>query len=223
MSSGLKAQLKTLLDAKEYRAAIVLLQSSSMPDKNVYIERIQKRIDEAAKTDDDKLKAHIAAGEYVQARELLQRIDHPKKAVMLAELDRRLSGTPAVPAPAKKSRYTVRGMLVFVVFAFVMVCGAAALAFNLSTRDAGRALSIEFRVAEVCREVYRDNYYDEQYTANQFVEGCHVAASHAIASYEEEVNYCYDRQNETLARFMECLADNNFKLSDIWLINASKE
>lgn len=48
MSSNLKAQLKTLLDAKEYRAAIVLLESSSLPDKQVYIERIKKRIAEEA-------------------------------------------------------------------------------------------------------------------------------------------------------------------------------
>ena len=46
MSSNLKAQLKALLAAKEYRAAMTLLESSTLPDKRTYIERIKKRMAE---------------------------------------------------------------------------------------------------------------------------------------------------------------------------------
>jgi hypothetical protein len=55
-SSGLKAQLKSLLAAKEYRAAIVLLEASDLPEKKTYIARIQMRMNEEAKAREAGLK-----------------------------------------------------------------------------------------------------------------------------------------------------------------------
>jgi len=49
MSSNLKAQLKVLLERKEYTAAIALLETSTLPDKQTYIQRIKARMaDESA-------------------------------------------------------------------------------------------------------------------------------------------------------------------------------
>lgn len=62
MSSNLKAQLKTLLDRKEYTAAIALLEASALPDRQKYIQRIRQRIEDEAPVPAKQEKAKRSRG-----------------------------------------------------------------------------------------------------------------------------------------------------------------
>ena len=184
MASSLKAQLKTLIAAKQYQAAIVLLEASDMPDKKTYIARLQLRMKEA--------RAEVEAS----------------------------------PAPVKekaKPRYSGRGVLGIVVFALVLLGVGVVVMINLTGRDAGRALRLHLRMADVCKSVYEDEYLDGRYTAHQLVFGCGEAAKYSTAEYQEAVDYCFDNQNQTEAIFINCLADNDVKIEEVWILTAPKE
>lgn len=225
-SSVLKSQLKALLAAKEYRAAIVLLESSSLPDKQVYIQRIEARIAAEAESPDDALKRLIASGDYGQARSLLQTMQHPNKAAMLSELDRRIAGEkspapekPDVPVHRKTGVGTGRRVLNLLAAAIIttVVIGAILLRNTIRNND------MYASVHSVCSDVYRDDYYNDTFTWNQLFYGCLTVAQETIDRYGQEVNYCYDNENQTDARFMQCLADNDVKMYSTALFNTPKE
>lgn len=182
MGSNLKTQLKQLLAAKEYRAAIVLLEGSSLPDKQAYIGRIMARIAEEA----------------------------PPAPV---KMGKPLPGTE--PDKPKSSH-----RLTFVLIALIMVVIAATvLAGNRQYVATYRATTMQLDIESICRDVFSDNGYE----FGQLYNGCQIAAQHSISEYGQEVGYCYDTQHETDARFLSCLADNDVKISEIWIIGAPKE
>jgi hypothetical protein len=188
MASSLKAQLKTLIAAKQYQAAIVLLEASDMPDKQAFIDRIKARMKEEA--------------ELKPAPQFAPEIVDKVKA---------------------KPRYSGRGVLGIVVFALVLLGVGTGLAINLMSRDAGKAIRLQFRMAEVCKDVFEDEYLAGAYTAAQLVNGCYIAAEHSLTDYEKEINYCADNFDQTDAIFISCLADSNVKIEEVWLLTAPKE
>lgn len=182
MSGSLREQLNTLIKAKQYQAAIVLLEASNRPDKQQFIDRIRERM----KTE-------------------------PAPAPLQAEV---IDHQP---------RYSVRGIIGVTVFALVLLVGGALVLINQMGRGAADALQMQFRMEDVCKTVYEANYLAGAYTAHQFVAGCGEAAGYAISGYREAVEYCFDQQNDTEAMFTRCLADNDVKIEEVWILTAPKE
>lgn len=181
MSQGLKQQLKTLLAAKEYRAAIVLLEGSSLADKQAYIARIRQRMNE-------ETPAPVKMG-------------------------KPLPGTvPDKPKPSNRMTFVLIALVVVVIAAMV-------LAGNRQYVATYRAITMQLDMERVCFDVFSDNGYE----FGQLYNGCQIAAQHSISEYGQEVGYCYDNYHETDARFLSCLADNDVKISEIWIIGAPKE
>lgn len=182
------------------------------------------------------LKEIIDGGRYDEALALLKKSKHPNAPKLIAEVERRIAAQVTAAKATSESSEVIenlkakakpktnwRRIRIYVLAASCLFLALVVYQFIQANNAAGRDIRIYFRVSDVCQEVYREARYDGRYTSNQYISGCFTAAEHSISKYSEEVNYCYDNQNETLARFMSCLADNNFKLDEIWLLAADKE
>lgn len=190
MSGNLKQQLKSLLAAKEYRAAIVLLETSTLPDKQEYIGRIKARMAAEAKPE-------------------------PPAPEPVKTKGKPLPGAEPVPDKPKSSNRLNFFFIVLVVGVIV----ATVIAGNRQYVATYRTTRMQLDMERVCRDVYIDNGYE----FGQLYNGCQIAAEHSISEYGQEVGYCFDNYHETDARFLNCLADNDVKISEIWIIGAPKD
>lgn len=198
MSSNLKSQLQQLIKAKEYRAAIVLLEGSTLPDKQQFIARIKARIDAEAQAE---LKpAPESAPEPVKAKPL--------------------PGTEGAPVKAKAAPVS-HSTRVLLWMTAVIVIGL--VSFGIYIVRQMRIGDIYAAMYVVCHEVYREDYYNDRFTAHQMVEGCLIVAQETVDRYGQEVNYCYDNQKQTDALFMRCLVDNDVTMYSTAIMNAPKE
>jgi hypothetical protein len=189
MSGSLKTQLKKLQEAKQYEAMIVLLEASNEPQKKVVIARIKQRMKEEAK----------AAAPV------------PAPTTTAKPAGKPLPGTGEAPVKQKAPsdwRAGCRHIAKLAIFAL----GVTPVIFFIGHLINSHINRYQWRMEDVCRSIYDDEMVYDEITVNQWFNGCKLAAAQSIDFYGESVAYCYNNENGTERRFMECLAEEDVNI-----------
>lgn len=164
----------------------------------------------------------VASRRYAEAIVLLEEENPPGAAAAIARIQ--AAWEKADKVKPKRAGYD----LMLVIFAIVLVvfvgAGVYAIYQDHLRREAySRELQLQYKISGLCRDIFWDDRYSSGWTDYQFNEGCNSVTEHAIAEFSKEINYCYDHENQTDARFEACLVNNEVKLNSRWISQAPKE
>ena len=155
-----------------------------------------------------KAKLFIQQGKYLEAIEILRKIDHPTARQWIEVCRKRIPPASKKTKPARRWRFISIGALIIL----SAICG---ILFAYSRFTVGD-VTLEYKWYFMCTDIAIDAVIENNIDYNDAIsaayrEECQRQAESAIAIHRDEVAYCYWQTNRGRldAQFETCLAEND--------------